>query len=679
MRYAETGYNLEVDLSRGNIEKEATDPRLTELHLGGLGTNAKILWDRVPPEIDAFSPDNLLIFSTGLLCGTPAPAANRTIVSTISPQNGLMAYSMMGGFWAPELKFAGYDKVIIRGKSPDLVYLWINGDKVEIRDASHLRGKGPLETGEIIKKDLNDPKVQVAAIGLAGENRVAYASIEHGRSSASRLGVGAVMGDKGLKAIAVRGKKDINIAQPEEFLNVSNEVLEYRNFRVENPIQGVPAILAGVGSPQEMALRDEEWHTTSFSWGHARTRRKDFWTEDVEAQWNKIQDEAIVRLVSCYNCPNKCGALISYPTRGTSTYLMKCYSKLTYVMGAMSNDLEFGYKIAGQAQEYGMDGYTNPQVMAFAVELYENGILTDEDMPGFPPRNADGSDEDRFFWLLDKIAQRAGIGDVLADGVYWAARRIGKGAEEYDHNTTKKHEQMVIKLGMLNPIYYILYGTGEKANITQIEGQIPQAPLPKELREGFVSNWIQIPTGKEEKFKQFILEWGDEGKVFPYYPPIDLVCELSEWQEIMHYIDDATGICAGMSSFLIKPPYHIHNIPPMVSAGAGIDMDEDRLWEIANRNRTLIRAINVRRGVRSKDDEPPADHWKKRFPDYEAQLKDEYYKFKGWNSDAIPTKETLDKLELGYVGEDLEQRGILKNGKSQDEAETSSTKKGSEK
>jgi benzoyl-CoA reductase subunit BamB len=159
MRYAETGFNLEVDLTRGNIERVETDPRLTELHLGGLGTNAKILWDRVPPDTDPFSPDNHLIFGSGLLCGTPAVGCNRTVVSTFSPQTELMAFSMMGGFWAPELKHAGYDKVILRGKSPELVYLWINNDKVEIRDASHLKGKGAGETAELIRQELDDPKV----------------------------------------------------------------------------------------------------------------------------------------------------------------------------------------------------------------------------------------------------------------------------------------------------------------------------------------------------------------------------------------------------------------------------------------------------------------------------------------------------------------------------------------
>jgi len=360
MRYAETGFNLEIDLTRGNIEKVATDPRDTAMHLGGLGTNAKILWDRVPPEVDPFSPENLLIFSTGLLCGTPATGCNRTIVATISPQTQLLAYSMMGGFLAPELKYAGYDKVIFRGKSPGLVYLWIHDDKVEIRDAAHLQGMGTLETAERIRAELGEPKAQVAAIGLAGEKRVYYASIEHGRSSASRGGIGAVMGDKGLKAIAVRGTKDVNIASPERYFELCNEVLKYIQHRAENPIKGVPPILAGIGSPQEMAIHDEKWHTTSFAWGNARHRRKDFWTKEIARQWRETQEKAVERLISCYNCPMKCGAIISYPALGVSKYMMKCYSKLTYVMGAMADDLEFGFKIAGLAQEYGVDGYTAP-------------------------------------------------------------------------------------------------------------------------------------------------------------------------------------------------------------------------------------------------------------------------------------------------------------------------------
>jgi len=654
MRYAETGFQLEIDLSRGNIERVETDPRLTELHLGGLGTNARLLWDRVPPEIDPLSPDNVLIFSAGLLCGTQATGANRTIVSAISPQTRLMAFSMMGGFFAPELKYAGYDKIVLRGRAPELAYLFIHDGRVEIRDARHLAGKGALETAECLKRELKDPNVQVAAIGLAGEHRVYFASIEHARSSASRAGLGAVMGSKNLKAIAVRGTRDVAVARPAEFMELCREVLRYIQWRRDNPVKGVPAILAGIGSPQEMAIHDEEWHTTNFAWGNARHRRKDFWTKENEERWRRSQEQAVERLISCYNCPLKCGAIVRYPALGVSKYMMKCYSKLTYVMGAMLDDLDFGFRIAGRAQEYGVDAYTTPQVMAFAMELLEAGILTPADVAGMPEDR-----EEKFFWLLDRIVRREGIGEVLADGVYWAARRIGRGAEAFDHNTIKKHEQIPIKLGMLNPIYFIMYATGEKINITQIEGQMPQMPFEtRQEREEFVRDWIQVP---HERFKDYFLNWEPRGeRAFPHYPPPEATCEIVEWQEMMHYLDDSLGLCAGLSSFPIKPPYHIHNLPPLVSAATGIDFDEDSLWKAANRNRTLVRAVNNRLGLRRKDEKPPEDHWKKRFPELEARLLETYYRYKGWNAEGVPTRDTLARLDLDDVAEDLLRRGILR-------------------
>jgi len=652
MRYSETGFNLEIDLSRGNIERVETDQRLTELHLGGLGTNAKILWDRVPPETEPFSPDNLLIFGTGLLCGTPAVGANRTIVSTISPQTLFMGYSMMGGFLAPELKYAGYDKVIFRGKSPKLIYVWINNDKVELRDASHLKGKGANETAELIRQELKDPNIHVAAIGLAGENRVFMASIEQGRSSASRQGVGAVMGDKGIKAIAVRGTKDINIARPAEFIGLCNDVLNYIKYRAEHPIKNVEPIFEGLGSPQEMKLIDEKWHTTGFMWGNARTRRKDYWTKEVEEKWRETQESVRTRLISCYNCPMKCGAIISVP--GISTYMMKCYSKLTYTMAAFS-DLDFGFKIAQRATDYGVDGFSTPQTMAFALELYEAGILTDQDMSGMPPDT-----EGRFYWLLDRIVRREGIGDVLANGTYWASKQIGKGAEEFAHNNIKKHEQLPLKLGMLNPVYFLMYCTGEKANITQIEGQFPQEPFPnREMREEFVKDWIQVP---DEKFKKYFLDWEPRGEnANPHYPTPQMASEIVEWMEKMHYIDDALGVCAGLSSFPLKPPYHMHNYPAFVSAATGIDMDQAGLNQVYHRNRNLIRSINIRRGLSRADEKPPEDHWKKRFPEIEEKLLDTYYEYKGWDRNGIPKKETLHDLGLDYISEDFEQRGIIKH------------------
>ncbi len=653
MRYGEIGFDLEVDLTRGSIDRVETDPNDTRLFMGGLGTNAKIMWDRVPAETDAFSPENLLIFSSGLLCGTAAPGSNRTIVSTISPQTKLMAYSMMGGFFAPELKYAGYDKIILSGKSEELVYLWINNDKVEIRDASHLKGLGATETSEAIRRELKDPDIQVAAIGLAGENRVFFASIEQGRSSASRGGIGAVMGDKGLKAVAVRGTKDINVADPVKYMELCDGVLKYIKYRADHPIQGVPPILQGLGSPQEMAIVDEEWHTTNFTWGNSRTRRKDFWTHEIEQKWKETQENVRTRLISCHNCPMKCGATISVP--GLPTYMMKCYSKLTYTMAAFS-DLDFGFKIAQKATEYGVDGFSAPQAMAFGLELLEAGILTMEDFPGMPEDT-----EGRFYYLLEKMVRREGIGDYLADGTYWAARRIGKGAEKYDHNTIKKHEQLPLKLGMLNPVYYLMYSTGEKINITQIEGQFPQEPFAtRELREEFVKDWFQVP---DEKFKKYYVDWEPRGEMSnPYYPTVEASCEIVDWMEKMHYIDDALGMCAGLSSFPLKPPYHIHNYAEFVTAGTGIKMSKDDVWKSATRTRTLMRALNVRRGMRRADDKPPEDHWRKRFPDLEKELLDQYYKLKGFNDQGIPTKESLHDLEMDFVAEEFELKGIYGHG-----------------
>lgn len=617
------------------MERVETDPGLTELHLGGQGTAAKIQWDRVPPEVEPFSPDNLLIFSAGLLDGTPVPAANRTSVDTFSPQTDRYSHSLFGGFFGPELKHAGYDKIVIRGKSPSLVYLWINNDKVEIRDAAHLRGKGALETGDLIKKELKEPKAQVVAIGLAGENRVYMATIEHSNSSASR-GVGVVMGDKRLKAIAVRGTNDIHIARPAELFELC---LSLGKEIYENPKCGDP-----------MAHQDDEtFHVNNFAWGNARERVKGFWNKEREAKWKAITESAGVRWTGCFNCPKDCHQLVHY--RGRHPFFQKCYSKLTYAMAAYK-ELDFDYDILGVAQEYGLDGFSTPQVLAFAIELYEAGILTDEDLPAFPTDSGE-----RFFYLVEKIVRREGVGDALANGVYWAARQIGKGAEEFDHNTMKKFEQLPLKLGMINYPYFLMYATGEKMGITQIEGSYPQAPEPdKEARKKFVEGWVAAP----ERFKKWFLEWEPR-----QHPSIEAAVHIADWNETMHYIDDAIGTCAFLSSFRGqfggRPPYHLYNLPNFISLATGMDLDTDKLWEIARRNRNLIRALNIRRGLRRADEVPPADHWKIRNPEMEQKHLDAYYEFKGWNHDGIPTQETLERLSLDYVSRDFVQRGILKD------------------
>lgn len=634
MRYAETGFNLEVDLTTGSVKRVATSIKLTELHLGGQGTAAKILWDEVPPGTAPLSPENLLIFSTGLLHGTPVPGANRTSVSTFSPLTNLYVNSLMGGWFGPELKYAGYDKIIFRGQSPNLVYLYINNDKVEIRDASHLQGKGCQETAAFLQKELKDAKIQVAAIGLAGENRVHMATIEHANSSASRHGVGAVMGSKRLKAIAVRGTKDVNIAQPAELWEMCRKKYQeiYDNKNCGDPMAHD---------------HNEAFHVDNFAWGNARTRRAGYWSKEREEKWVSQWKQVRTRDSGCHNCPKDCHYTISYP--GRHKYFLKCFSKLTYAMAAFE-EIDFNYNILGVTNAYGLDGFSTPQVLAFAVELYEAGILTDKDLPDFP-----ADSPGRFFYLVEKIVRREGIGDVLANGVYAAARQIGNGAEEFDHNTTKKVEQVPLKLGVINYPFYLMYCTGEKMNITQIEGSFPQAPLADpEKRKQFVENWDAAP----ERFKKWYLEWEPR-----QHMPIEASVNVCDWNEAMHYVDDAIGTCAWLSSFRGQfggsPPYHLFNLPKFISLATGLDLDSDGLLEISRRNRNLIRALNVRRGLRRNVEKPPEDHWKKRDPEMEQKHLDAYYEFKGWTNDGIPTKEALDRLGLEYVSEDFIKRGIL--------------------
>ncbi len=645
MKYAETGINLEVNLSRGSIKKEESAPKLTELHLGGLGIQSKILWDRVPPDVEPFSPDNILIFGTGILVGTPVPTANRTCVTTISPPTYLAANPVMGGYWGPELKRAGYDRVIINGKSPSLVYLWINDDKVEIRDATHLQGKGTGETQELIKQELEDERVQVAAIGLAGENRCYMASIEHDCSSASK-GAGVIMGDKRLKAIAVRGTKDIYVAKPAELLEFCNDI--WKRARGEERIS--------LGHERHLLLeerlgredRDESWHLENFSWGNARELRRNTWNKERQKLHAAMEKEYGFAYRGCHNCPNQCTLEVAYP--GIHKYFLKCFTRHSYMMAAYK-ELDFSFKLAGIGAAYGFDGIATPQVIAMAIELYEAGILTDEDMPGFPSETGE-----RFEWLIHKIANRDGIGDILADGTYWAARRIGNGAEAYEHCTIKKYEQQPTKRGKLNPVFYLMHCTGEKLSVPQVEGSFPQSPIPdREMREEWVKNWVQPP---DDKFKQYYLNWEQRTDM-----GVKESCNIVEWNENMRYIDDAIGTCAfwgGHSGmFFVNVPYHIHSIPIAVSAATGMDIDEDRIWEIGKRNRTLLRGINIRLGLKREDEEAPGDHWKYRDAKLENDLKEAYYKHRGWNNEGIPTRETLVRMGLDYIAEDLEQRGIL--------------------
>jgi aldehyde:ferredoxin oxidoreductase len=540
----------------------------------------------------------------------------------------------MGGFFGPEMKMAGYDRIVIRGEAPDLVYLSIHNDKVEIRDARHLRGKGMADTQRLIQEELNDKRAWVATIGPAGEHRVIMASIDCGNSSAART-VGPVMGAKKLKAIAIRGTKDVYLAHPAEAWEMCS--------RLRKELDANPNVGDWMATDE-----DDSFHHNNFSWGNARVRRKKFWSKELEERWRNLKYDHMDRWTGCWNCPKSCHNLIKWPNRRRFSY--KCYGKDTYHMAAFQ-ELDFTFEILPIAQDLGLDSYSTPQVIAFALELLEAGILTEKDFPDMP------SDiRQRFYYLLQKIAFRDGIGDVLAEGVSGAAAIIGNGAEEFDHNTVKKFEQLPIKLGKLNPAYFLMIGTGEDMAITQIEGSFPQDPITDpELKEEFIRNWVAVP---DKKFHEWFRQWEKRDQL-----PDQAMVEICDWNECMHYLDDSLGLCGFVSSFRGQfggtTGYHVWNMPQIITYTTGMEFDKDRLWECFQRNRNLVRALNNRLGLRRFMERPPEDHWAVRNEEYEQLLLTKYYDFKGWTFDGIPTKETLEKLSLGYVAEDLIERGIL--------------------
>ncbi|MFC1979969.1 aldehyde ferredoxin oxidoreductase N-terminal domain-containing protein, partial [Chloroflexota bacterium] len=415
MLYGWAGTNLEIDLSRGNVEKMKGDPRLYESYLGGRGLASSMLWEKFPGEVSAFSPENPMIFAPGLLTGTMAPYANRTSLVTMSPVMEMLTYSNMGGFWGAQLKQAGYDSLVISGKSPVPVYISIADDQVEIRDASHLWNKDTLETSQIIQEELRNDNVEVLCIGQAGENLVFAASIqETSGSSFSRAGVGAVMGDKRLKAIAVYGTKDIKIAEPSKFVEVCEEIYS-RSGKISDIVAG----MSRYPIPTLIQYRPGGTVGEELGWEVGQAH------EDYVEKF-KVRDAA------CRNCFNPCRWRLSIPGEGDA--VTKCEGYHEFINACKVKDFEFNTRCCLLCFRYGLDIISTAYTVAYMIDLYEKGLLTEEDVDGIQLRYGD---PDLVLLLIEKIARKEGIGALFATGSYEAARQIGKDAEKHLYHVKK--------------------------------------------------------------------------------------------------------------------------------------------------------------------------------------------------------------------------------------------------
>lgn len=644
MQYGWAGGCLEVDLTRGKIEKKENDPELTETYLAGKGTNLKLFWDRVSPEVEPFSEENLLIFGAGLLTGTLVPGANRTCVTTKSPQTNLLTYGTFGGFWAPELKQAGYDTIIISGKSPTPVYIWIQNDKVELRDASHLWGKDTFETQKLIREELKMEKAQTVCIGPAGENRVCAASMEHSiGASSSRSGTGAIMGDKKLKAIAVYGTKDINVANTAKLMELCEEIFKDKRGEPVREIIGnywsfASKLLTHLGAFGNMGSMPfpEAQDLEKIARAHA---------EFIEKCYDKKE-------LACYNCGVRCKGAMILPN-GERIYA-KCISWVGLVINCLKLDFDFALRCYQLIESYGMDTLSTGNLVSFAIDLYQKGIIDIEDTDGL---ELNYGDAECAFKLIGKIARREGIGDILANGIYQAARMIGRGAEEHAFHI-KKLELAPFNLSM--PLWSVAASVSDRQDFIKMNTDVLEGVvfLSEEEMEAYKkSEYFHFPEELEKYVnRRYVVTDFDEG-----LPP------LLRFQETLHNLLDVAGVCWFLSGYIVYPIFKYDKVVNLIACVTGKDFDVSEANKVSERITNLIRSYNVILGLRRKDDKLPEKIYRqappmglpKIDPSKVEKAVDNYYKLRGWNSEGIPTKEKLEELGMKYVSQELERRGIL--------------------
>ncbi|MGB9438486.1 MAG: aldehyde ferredoxin oxidoreductase N-terminal domain-containing protein, partial [Desulfobacterales bacterium] len=495
MHYGSAGKNLEINLSTGKSLKTEVDTTARGMYLGGRGTNTKLFWDRVPPETDPYSADNLMVFGVGILTGTLAPGANRTILTTLSPQTNLQTYSSLGGFWGAELKHAGYDNLIVSGKSSKPAYLWINGDKAEIRDASHLWGKDVRETSKIIRDELKQNRAQVLSIGQAGENRVLAATIEHGSGTgASRAGVGAVMGDKKLKAIAVYGTNDIHIARPADFYELCEHILKKTD--------GIRAYF------DRMSYECHEWFMNNWAWGNLGPKRP---FDNAGEYHENFVKEFSSRTLGCFNCTLACKVNIKLPEGEYCS--VKCQSWFAFMFAVKTRDLLFNARCVNLCEKFGLDTVSTACNIAFAIDLFEKGILTKADTQG---EDLEWENQDLVLALIGKIARREGIGDILADGVYEAARQIGRSALKHAYHI-KKLEMIAFQPTI--PYCALRTAVTDRLDMTRAGSSAVSAMenTPKWKQEYVKTGYFHYPKEFEKPFVEAYVGLGrDYEKMVPF-------------------------------------------------------------------------------------------------------------------------------------------------------------------
>ncbi|MFQ6052632.1 MAG: aldehyde ferredoxin oxidoreductase family protein [Candidatus Bathyarchaeia archaeon] len=627
--YGYAGKVLRIDLTERRVKVSKLRRDLAARFLGGRGFNSERLYNEVGPGTDPLGPMNKLMFATGPLVGTTFPTACRFNVSAKSPLTGILGDSNAGGHLAPELKFAGYDQVILEGASSEPVYLFIDDGDVEFRDASHLSGRDVHEADEMIKADLGDRRVQTAVVGPAAKNGVRYAGIYANlMRAAARTGMGTVMASKGVKALAVRGTGSIEVARPERLERLveemEGEIYGHEQYWPRRRM-GTTRILMMANAAGFLPTR----HYTSGVFEHA---------EEVSGE--RLAEEYNVKVRGCFACNVPCSRF--YVVRdGEFAGLFgegPEYEALGSFTSRVGNgDLDVALKANDMCNRLGLDALTAAECIAWAMELHEKGMLTRDEADGLDLSWGNG---EAILALIEKIAHREGFGDILADGSRAAAEKLGRGMDL---------TMQVKGLDIIMADPRGLKGFGLGYAVASRGGDHLRSEPFVELSDD-PARGLEMFGVPEATLR---LAYRGKGKLVSYF---------EDWCAVIDSLEPCKNIVQNMEILTFDRAAEV------LEAVTGLRMSASEVRRAGERIVNVERAFNVREGIRRRDDTLPRRFREETLPEgpsrgtvFEQEpMLDEYYAERGWDPETgIPRPWKLEELGLRHVAEELRGMGVL--------------------
>lgn len=629
-----------INLTTGDIEIKPIPMEVRKKFLGGRGLDAYLLYNHTKKGCDPLGPDNALIISGGILCATLASATARTHVMAKSPLTGLLGSCNMGGFFAPEMAWAGFHHLVIKGKAKKPSYIYINNGKIEIRDAAGIWGKTVTDAQWAIHDELNDKEVKSLVIGPAGENLVAFANVMTGvKNAGGRTGMGAVMGSKNLKAVACRGTMDVKITHPVEALEYNKKFIEQITGAKVNQTQGT------LGTPFI-------WGATN-SWGGVRTENFRYnqleYADDIEPE--RIDDIATetmgpYHMAGCFGCQVHCRAQYKIPS---GKYKGKYDEGPEYTsQGAFG--AEVGCRsaetvLAGNhlVDQFGMDNLETGSIISWAMECFEEGLITKDQVDGIDLRF--GNDE-AVLEMIERICYRKGwLGDVLAKGGIPASKDIGKNS--FDYLIQVKGMNNLHSDERATPALALNIATSSRgSDHLRSRPAIDLYHLPEKVLRKIYSTPVPYDGPLSSEHTEYI---GKPWQVF--------------WQENCYMAVDSLGICKYHTTFLGATLPNFENWPKVLYLNTGIEMTPEEIWAVARRNNMIERLFNLREGA-TRNDPEKGDVLNHRYHDEPCKrgaidvigryivkekfdkMVDEFYEHKGLDKNGIPKKSTLKELGL---------------------------------